>query len=48
VSSTGALTTTDKPTFANVPEHADNAAAVAAGLTAGMVYRTTDALKIVH
>jgi hypothetical protein len=48
VSSTGAITSAAKPTFANVPEHADNAAAAAAGLTAGMVYRTVDALKIVH
>lgn len=29
-------------------EYADNAAAVAAGLTAGALYRTGDALKIVH
>ena len=31
-----------------VPVHADNAAALAAGLTAGEVYRTGDLLKIVH
>jgi len=48
VSSTGAITSAALPTFAGVPEHADNAAAAAAGLTAGMVYRTTDTLKIVH
>jgi len=48
VSAGGVITTAASPTFAAVPEHADNAAAVTAGLTAGMVYRTTDALKIVH
>ena len=31
-----------------VPEHADNAAAVAAGLSVGARYRTGDFLKIVH
>lgn len=31
-----------------INEYADNAAAVAAGLTAGAFYRTGDALKIVH
>jgi hypothetical protein len=30
------------------PEHADNAAALAAGLTVGDHYRTGDALKVVH
>jgi hypothetical protein len=30
------------------PEHADNAAAVLAGLTNGTIYRTGDTLKIVH
>lgn len=30
------------------PEHADNAAALAAGLTNGSIYRTGDVLKIVH
>ena len=29
-------------------EHADNAAAIAAGLVTGEIYRTGDALKIVH
>ena len=29
-------------------EYADNAAAIAAGLTAGQLYRTGDFLKIVH
>ena len=32
----------------DVPAHADNAAASAAGLTVGEVYRTGDLLKIVH
>lgn len=31
-----------------VAEYADNAAAIAAGLTAGYLYRTGDTLKIVH
>ena len=31
-----------------VSEYADNAAAIAAGLTTGDVYRTGDLLKIVH
>jgi hypothetical protein len=31
-----------------IPEHADNAAAVAAGVRAGRFYRTGDALKVVH
>lgn len=30
------------------PEYVDNAAALAAGLTIGQVYRTGDTLKIVH
>jgi hypothetical protein len=34
--------------IANVPQHADNAAALLAGLTAGELYRTGDNLKIVH
>jgi hypothetical protein len=34
--------------LAVVPEHADNGAAVAAGLAVGTLYRTGDALKIVH
>lgn len=32
----------------NVPAYADNASAVAAGLTVGQIYRTGDDLKIVH
>jgi hypothetical protein len=34
--------------IANTPEYADNATALAAGLTAGQIYRTGDNLKIVH
>ena len=34
--------------IASVPVYADNAAAVAAGLSVGKLYRTGDALKIVH
>lgn len=34
--------------FEAVPVHADNAAAVAAGLKPGDLYRTADALKVVH
>lgn len=34
--------------ISNVPVYADNAAAVAAGLAIGKLYRTGDALKIVH
>lgn len=36
------------PSLTGVPEYADNAAAVTAGLTIGRVYRTADVLKIVH
>lgn len=42
------LIAVDKITFSNVPEHADNAAAITAGLAAGDFYRTGDALKVVH
>jgi hypothetical protein len=34
--------------IANVPQHADNAAALLGGLTIGQLYRTGDNLKIVH
>jgi hypothetical protein len=34
--------------LSNVPEYADNAAALSADLTIGQVYRTGDLLKIVH
>ena len=33
---------------ANVPQYADNAAALLGGLVAGQIYRTGDDLKIVH
>lgn len=36
------------PSLTGVPEYADNAAAVTAGLAIGKVYRTADVLKIVH
>ena len=35
-------------TIFDVPEYADNAAAVTGGLVTGQIYRTGDALKIVH
>lgn len=35
-------------TFTNCPEYVDNAAAIAAGLAIGRVYRTGDLMKIVH
>ena len=34
--------------YTGAPDYADNAAAVAAGLLVGQVYRTGDILKIVH
>jgi hypothetical protein len=34
--------------YTNLPEYADNAAALAGGLTVGQVYRTGDFLKVVH
>jgi len=34
--------------LAAVPQYADNAAALAGGLSAGDLYRTTDTLKVVH
>ena len=34
--------------LSDVPQYADNAAAVTAGLDNGQVYRTGDLLKIVH
>jgi hypothetical protein len=37
-----------KVLVAGVPEYADNAAAITGGLSAGTIYRTGDALKIVH
>lgn len=32
----------------NVPSYADNASAIAGGLTVGQIYRTGDDLKVVH
>jgi hypothetical protein len=34
--------------YTNLPEYADNAAAIAGGLSVGQVYRTGDFLKVVH
>jgi len=34
--------------YTQLPEYANNAAAIAAGLTIGQVYRTGDFLKVVH
>lgn len=34
--------------FDNISDHADNAAAITAGLSVGMIYKTGDNLKIVH
>lgn len=34
--------------YTKLPEYADNAAALAAGLMIGQVYRTGDILKVVH
>jgi len=39
---------TSKLQVVGIPEYADNAAATAAGLTAGAFYRTGDILKVVH
>jgi hypothetical protein len=41
-------TVTAKLQVVGIAEHADNAAALLAGLTAGAFYRTADVLKIVH
>ena len=42
------LATKNANKLESVPEHADNAAALAAGLGAGDVYRSGDLLKVVH
>lgn len=44
----GTVTPTTKLQVVGLPEHADNAAAIAAGLTAGAFYRTGDLLKVAH
>lgn len=38
----------DSKLFNDLPSYADNAAALAAGLRVGQIYRTTDTLKVVH
>lgn len=45
---TGNATVSGTLIVGSVPEYADNAAAVAAGLAVGRIYRTGDVLKIVH
>jgi hypothetical protein len=47
-SAANVLKTDDSLIVGVVAEHADNAAAVAAGLAVGTLYRTGDALKVVH
>jgi hypothetical protein len=47
-SAANVLKTDDSLIVGTVAEHADNAAAVAAGLAVGTFYRTGDALKVVH
>lgn len=37
-----------KTDYTNLPEYANNAAALAGGLVTGQVYRTGDILKVVH
>lgn len=44
----GTTTPKSKLHVTGIVEYADNAAAAAAGLTAGAIYRTGDVLKIVH
>lgn len=44
----GTTAPTSKLQVVGLPEHADNAAALLAGLTVGAFYRTGDALKVVH
>ena len=44
----GTNTPTSTLQVVGLPEHADNAAALAAGLTVGAFYRTGDFLKVVH
>lgn len=34
--------------YKNLPEYANNAAALADGLVAGRLYRTVDTVKVVH
>ena len=44
----GTTTPTAKLQVVGLAEHADNAAAITAGLTTGAFYRTGDLLKVVH
>ncbi|MBI4647355.1 MAG: hypothetical protein HY738_12410 [Bacteroidia bacterium] len=44
----GTTMPTSKLQVVGLPEYADNAAAIAAGLTVGAFYRTGDILKVVH
>ena len=44
----GTATPTAALQVVGLAEHADNAAALTAGLTAGAFYRTGDLLKVVH
>ena len=44
----GTTAPTAKLTVVGLAEHADNAAAISAGLTTGAFYRTGDLLKVVH
>ena len=44
----GTTTPTSKLQVVGLPQHADNAAALAANLTVGAFYRTGDLLKVVH
>jgi len=44
----GTTAPTSKLTVVGLAEHADNAAAISAGLTTGAFYRTGDLLKVVH
>ena len=37
-----------KVNFTDLPEYADNAAALAGGLVSGQLYRTGDTVKVVH
>ena len=44
----GTASPTSKLQVIGIPVYADNAAALAGGLTAGAFYRTGDLLKVVH
>ena len=38
----------DSKMYNDLPDYVDNAAALAAGMKVGQIYRTTDTLKVVH